>query len=250
MTSDLWALREWLTIAEAARYLSSAIGEKVGEADILRLGLDGQLKLSVHLPSGTKGWFHPDGADPATRPTSMTRIEGLWDLLMVDAGKQQIEHDYHHQAHLPFISVDGIAGAWVERADERRQLEPFRGCAGLSSRSPSALSESGVLAVRVEVLDALAAKMPAPKAQPVADPPEKPVGQRERTTLLTIIAALAEEAKIDVSKPTKAGETIAALISSIGYEVAPNTVAGHLRTLRKTLSGETRQTPDAAKKIN
>ena len=29
----------------------------------------------------------------------------------------------------------------------------------------------------------------------------------------------------------------------MGYEVAPNTVAGHLRTLRKTLFGETRETP-------
>ena len=73
---------------------------------------------------------------------------------------------------------------------------------------------------------------------------EKPLGTRERTTLLTIIAALAKAAKIDVSKPVKAGDTIAALISAMGYEVAPNTVAGHLRTLRKTLLGETQETPE------
>ena len=72
---------------------------------------------------------------------------------------------------------------------------------------------------------------------PVTD--EKPLGARERTTLLTIIAALATAAQIDMSKPTKAGGTMAALISPMGFGVAPNTVAGHLRTLRTTLWGKT-----------
>ena len=42
-----WKLREWLTISEASQYLSSAIGERlesrqgIGEADVLRLALDG-----------------------------------------------------------------------------------------------------------------------------------------------------------------------------------------------------------------
>ena len=30
----------------------------------------------------------------------------------------------------------------------------------------------------------------------------------------------------------------------MGYEVAPNTVAGHLRTLRKTLFGEASEIPE------
>ena len=131
MIPDLWKLREWLTIDEAARYLSSAISQSVGGGEVLRLALDGYLKLSVNLPAGTKGWFHPDGADVTSRPTSMERIEGLWDLLMVGAGKQQVEHDYHHRANLPFISVEGIAGAWVEQAGVRRRLEPMRGSSGM-----------------------------------------------------------------------------------------------------------------------
>jgi hypothetical protein len=45
--SKLFRLREWLTLPEAARYLSGALSEQVGEADVLRHGLDGQLKLSV-----------------------------------------------------------------------------------------------------------------------------------------------------------------------------------------------------------
>src|SRR5262249_22162370 len=62
---------------------------------------------------------------------------------------------------------------------------------------------------------------------------EKPVGARERATLLTIIAALAKEAKIDVTKASKAGVTISNLTSAMGQEIAPNTVARHLRNLAK-----------------
>ena len=170
MIPALWKLREWLTISEAAQYLSSVIGERpesaqgIGGSEVLRLALDRHLKLSVNLPTGTKGWFHPDGADVTTRPTSMERIDGLWDLLMEGAGKQQVEHDHHFRAHLPFISVEGITGAWVERAGVRRQLEPMRGSTGMWTKSPSALSEGSVLGVRVEVLDALAAKMRKPPA--------------------------------------------------------------------------------------
>ena len=131
-----WKLREWLTISEAARYLSSVIGERpqsaqgVGEADVLRLALDGHLKLSVSLPTGTKGCVK-GGADVTTRPTSMERIEGLWNLLMVGAGKQQVEHDHHFRADLPFISVEGITGAWVERAGVQRLVSIPRQSRGL-----------------------------------------------------------------------------------------------------------------------
>jgi hypothetical protein len=47
--SKLFKLKEWLTIPDAARHLSGVCGEPVSEADVLRLGLDGHLTLSVHL---------------------------------------------------------------------------------------------------------------------------------------------------------------------------------------------------------
>lgn len=45
--SKLFELKEWLTVPEAARNLSTMFGEDVGEADVLQLALDGRLKLSV-----------------------------------------------------------------------------------------------------------------------------------------------------------------------------------------------------------
>ena len=43
----LFKLKKWLTIAQAAKYLSSGLSEEVTEADVLGLGLDGHLTLSV-----------------------------------------------------------------------------------------------------------------------------------------------------------------------------------------------------------
>ena len=50
----LFNLKEWLTIPETARHLSIAFGEEVSEADVLRLGLDGQLQLSVNFVNHAK----------------------------------------------------------------------------------------------------------------------------------------------------------------------------------------------------
>ena len=45
----LFQLKEWLTVADAARHLSTVFMEEVSEADVLRLALDGNLTLSVNL---------------------------------------------------------------------------------------------------------------------------------------------------------------------------------------------------------
>ena len=50
----LFNLKEWLTVADAARHLSIVFGEEVTEADVLRLALDGRLRLSVHFVNHAK----------------------------------------------------------------------------------------------------------------------------------------------------------------------------------------------------
>lgn len=51
----LLRLKKWLTISEAARYLSSIISEEISEADIFRLALDRELVLSVYFVSNAEG---------------------------------------------------------------------------------------------------------------------------------------------------------------------------------------------------
>ncbi|MBO1114663.1 hypothetical protein [Bordetella petrii] len=48
----LFSLKEWVTVADAAKYLSVSLGEEVNEADVLRLALDGHITLSIYLPNG------------------------------------------------------------------------------------------------------------------------------------------------------------------------------------------------------
>ena len=52
--SKLFSLKEWLTLADAAQHLAIVFGEDVTEADVLRLGLDGRLRLSVHFVNHTR----------------------------------------------------------------------------------------------------------------------------------------------------------------------------------------------------
>ncbi len=47
--SNILKLKKWLTIQDAARRLAITFGEDVSEADVLRLGIDGQLQLSVNF---------------------------------------------------------------------------------------------------------------------------------------------------------------------------------------------------------
>lgn len=51
---NLFNLKEWLTVADAARHLSIVFGEDVTEADVLRLALDGRLRLSVYFVNHAK----------------------------------------------------------------------------------------------------------------------------------------------------------------------------------------------------
>lgn len=52
--NKLFKLKEWLTVPAAAKHLAAIVEEEVTEADVLRLALDGQLKLSVNFVNHTK----------------------------------------------------------------------------------------------------------------------------------------------------------------------------------------------------
>lgn len=50
-------LKEWLTVPETAKYLTVEFGEVVTEADVFRLALDGQLRLSVYFVNHAKARY-------------------------------------------------------------------------------------------------------------------------------------------------------------------------------------------------
>ena len=234
-------LREWLTIEEAASVLSTALSEDVDASDVLRLVLDEQLQLSIDLPAKTTAHCRKLDEDTPDAPWTRREIGGVWDVPMRGRGKSQIEYDYQMLCRRTSVLKETPVGAWVEQEDLLCQIPPDMG-SDFGSRHESEFPVGSLLVVRRPVLEEFIRRH-APDPAPTSDPLDKPLGQRERTTLLTIIAALAKEANVDVSTHAKSGEIISNLIAAIGFKVAPNTVAGHLRTLRKTLFGETRKTP-------
>ena len=217
MTIDKWALRarsdergKWCPICEsrghdASNYLSEeSDGENWHPYDVLRFALEGRLALVLDIAPGTK--------DVEGRPIE----RGPWDLPMEGAARQQVDHDYRLFARLSPINIDGIEGAWVERDGDRRQLDPM---------SSGFCYPQG----RLEALDTLLKKTPP------ADARDRPLGERERTTLLSIIAALAKKAKIDLSHPSTAAARIEEMTGRLGVRVAARTAEDHLKKVCKLL---------------
>ena len=98
----------------------------------------------------------------------------------------------------------------------------------------SPLPDSVLLGVRRQALDAVAASLPSPSLKPggATDTLDKPLGERERVTLLTIIDALAHEIGIDISMPSKAGSIIEALTDKLGARVSARTIENHLKRIQ------------------
>ena len=110
----------------------------------------------------------------------------------------------------------------------------------LVSKSDLGLEESDIkLAVFRKWAESIGTVLPsgfpgcaAPKQAPEE---EKAVEERERTTLLVLIAALAHEAGIDISKPSKAAGLIEGLTLRINARVAARTIENHLKRIPAAL---------------
>jgi hypothetical protein len=70
--AGLWGLRKWLTLAEAAAFLTTRGPEHVREKDVYRLVLDRVLPVAVFLPVPVQATLIPSGLTEA--------VDGLWDV--------------------------------------------------------------------------------------------------------------------------------------------------------------------------
>jgi hypothetical protein len=243
MTSPILSRsRPWLTPAEAASELAETFHGFFSEADLLRSALDGHLRLSVLVPTGTTA--------KSLKNHTNTQIEGLWDLPMEGSARRQVEHEFNSLSGLPFISMEGVSGATVARFGDRYELKADRGTSGFAPRGASALSREAIIVVsrhdlnafieriNIEVERAVQEQQKKERASASSLPPEKPLQTRERRTLLLMIAALAKQAHLDLSTASKSGEALSSALRELGYEIAPNTIAKHLRAVRAELTGE------------
>jgi len=165
--SKLFKLKEWLTLADAARHLSIVFGEDVSEADLLQLALDRRLDLSVYFPSYEPAVIHESINSPTIKSII---LHGLYDMPVPPEPTAQTEYDicdnrlhienrYHKLMSAPIVDFidmpmgvmvcqsNGAAYTLVERMmedDPRLKFAPYYVC--------DDLPKSAVLAVRTAAL--------------------------------------------------------------------------------------------------
>ena len=232
--NTLRKLREWLTIEETASELSTALSEDVDTSDVLRLVLDEQLQLSIYLPAKTTAGCRKRDDDAPDARQTRREIDGVWDVPMRGRGKSQIEYDYQMHCHRTCVLKEAPVGAWVEQEDLLCQLPPDMGN-DFGSRHESEFPVGSLLVVRRPALEAFI-RQHVPVQAPTSASLDRPLGERERATLLTVIAALAENAGIDLSQPSKASGQIEALTTqALGIRIPARTVENHLKAIPDAL---------------
>lgn len=145
----LFKFKEWLTLDEAANYLSIIFAEKVSISDVLRLALDGHLKLSVNFVNhafarkGNRRLYEEAekiemsslkgdskvlivcGLKFVNQVTGIVEevvqfdkkvitIDGIWDLTMIGGERLDVEHEFQMLTNGPAIELINIDGCYIE----------------------------------------------------------------------------------------------------------------------------------------
>jgi hypothetical protein len=148
---SLFTLRKWLTVDEAAKHLSVLFDEPVANAELLRLALEGELRLSVLFvnharakrgrivsvdeartiesagPNGEKiftlqGEFIDDGRVMELE-SEIQILTGVFDLPMVGAEELDVEHEYQMLTGGPAVELTVLTGAFVCNDDVYWQVQ-------------------------------------------------------------------------------------------------------------------------------
>ena len=118
------------------------------------------------------------------------------------------------------------------------RTEDFQGHPSERSWIPAGgLPDDAVIVVRTAALDDLKARVREPSSvdEGKTAVTDKQIGTRERTTLLTIIGALASLAKIDLAHSSKGAMSIQAEADRLGVKVGLRTIEGHLKRVPEAM---------------
>ncbi len=149
--SRLLKLKEWLTLDDASRHLSTLYEEPITEADLLRLALDGHLTLSVQLVNHASAKIGKAVALESARIFEMlgmdgkpflmvsgvnldeghvidleekiVSISGIWDLTMRGAEHLDIEHKYQYLTNGPGVTLESLEGTIIRQGEVFAQIQ-------------------------------------------------------------------------------------------------------------------------------
>lgn len=127
----LLALKEWVTLEDAAAHLQQELEETVRPADVLQLALDGALRVSVRFASGralarlgqaraAELEFDGVGAPILDLDVEPEAIDGLWDLSLAGEGSIEIERRMQQLLGGPSVESFSPAGIFLTTPNEGR----------------------------------------------------------------------------------------------------------------------------------
>jgi hypothetical protein len=121
-----------------------------------------------------------------------------------------------------------------EEASERAKISPE--LIDPLRFAPYCISRNDIFFL-AEDIDAMRQSIDADKSprSGIANGDGKALDTRERIMLLTIIGALAEPAKLDLSQHNKAGETVAAMLAAKGVTASGRAIGEHLKAVREAM---------------
>lgn len=274
--SKLFSLKEWLTLEEAANYLTACLNEPVSQADTVRLAIDGHLILSVNFANSvfarcgktipnsehTGGGIPFNGRDVLIFEKEIRTISGIYDLPMIGGEIFDCEHKFHQLTGGPLVLSAEIRGAFVRSYQSgnyyqiqkyypdtgeifdfykvRHQLDKWDWSGRLfddvliddfverGGEFKAKPSRNDVFVVRTSSLKIFIDSTIQPNA-------EKPLTTRERDSLLTIIAALCNDAGYDYAKHSKTAGLIHGMAVSMGVSIGETTIENHLKKIPDAL---------------
>jgi len=264
--NKLFKLKKWVTLPEAARYLSLLFGEEVNEAEVLSLALDDNLKLSVNILHGTFAKpclgtttdlkeFQVKKGESYTLGTilkaedNVVNLTGIYDLPMIGAEKNDIKLKWQQLISDSMGEYINLQETVVEGQDGKLYLlqkiyfnEPQMNSVDddstnelnfLSSYGPAnGLPEDSILVVRTSALHELEERLAAEEPGE-----EKQQSEKEEKTNLHIIAAL-----LQIIKSNKIFQTEGDLRAHIAVQYdgvsgcAERTLAGRFSKAKKLIA--------------
>lgn len=255
--SNLFKLKEWFTVPDAAKHLAIVFGEEITEADVFRLALDKKLTLSIHLskrtglkrveiipiPEELKYNITHGNSMLCVTDYEIIYLDGIFDLPLIELERSIVEAEYYRAINGKATELTESGSIIIEQDNQLFMLQDhFKsiklvGYEGIDCKEEflrryaadyfyeaQCLPEHGALVVRTDALRGLEDSM--------KETTEKPLATNERYTLLTIIAALCDYSAI---RPEERGAAtqIARLTEEIGVPVSDDAIG---RALKKSLT--------------
>ena len=204
--------------------------------------LDGSRTIRIYR--GGRVWADDQGCFQVMRGVSALD-DDIWDLPMTGGERIDVEYKYQQLTNGPEVTTVTLDGVFVASTSgdlheiqshfadnkEFRKEDLKNPLLHPENFHPAgALPDDGVFVVRV---GALTNFIQSVNGEPINA--EKPLTSRERDTLLTIIAALAKEAGINIDSPGKPAGFIEGLTAELGARVSKRAIEDHLKKIPDAL---------------